>query len=1084
MVANTVPTSAIAEMVAEQQEATKAQTAPSPPVSEGKARGEASQGQPVSATPEVGNTSVDDAKPQDNNAPPATEGKEEPAQPMQEELATPTKDESMQEEPAAAVQNQDREVAFSQSQTVDGVTVSVKADKGVFPKDATLSVSKVATEEQKKVDEAVDAKRNNQESVAGTFTFDIKILDASKNELQPADDKKVEVSFSLPQVADANLTTSVYHVEEKGDGLEAQKLDAKENESQKKVTAESDGFSYYTVEFTYGSLQYVLAGNGSVKLADILKSVGLKGEPQAATTSNPELFSVTKGSGEWVVTAHQAFDTKEWLKVTIAGVEYQIDVTDDQATRYTGQTSIDGGTYSVQGNVKVDGCIFVRSSTTLFLEEGSKLECEGIDVWPGATLTIDGQKDIGYLDQADELGERGLDGLTAGKLYVSTSDESSPQAAINVPMSASLVVEGGIVNAQTVAFDVAAIGSSNGDDPGPITINGGFVQATAATNGAGIGGGLQGSSGKITINGGEVLAQGGANAAGIGGGFEGACDTITINGGTINAIGGDEGAGIGSGNDTHHQSPTGTIRITGGSVGAMGGVLAAGIGSGADAESGLASIEISGAQTNVYAFGNLGAAGIGGGSSSGCAHISINGATVHAEGQMRGSGIGGGAGRAATAIDISNAKVYAKGDYGAGIGSGAGAIGNKNAGRIAGGRITITNSTVLAHSLSGGAGIGGGIHGDGGVISISGGKVAALGGASRVDSKAQMSSYGKKQFNDYTNSNNSSSVVKDVIADLGMDLDSGRMINFGLFGDLWDTITWPARKTWGAIAGVYQWTWKELADLYSWPFELANKAAEEIMGNNSKTYEEIYYTGAGIGGGYRCAGGQITITNDARVDVQAGMTDHDVRDNAASASIGRGKAGPDPTGAQPTNTSVYATAKVTHGQLDPLNEAFEIDLGPNRFYREMSRAEVSSGRAPQLSYTLNLEQYAVIEPGEFPITFAYVPVSFVDDDVILDDTMMAIGNATYFHFGILSSAAHVAWLCCAAKPTGDMFRYTPNRVYSTFVWPEVTEEQRAKIENAARLSLGVPVSAQSQHVLYPRRLEPLQLAQRTLFRQI
>ena len=55
-------------------------------------------------------------------------------------------------------------------------------------------------------------------------------------------------------------------------------------------------------------------------------------------------------------------------------------------------------------------------------------------------------------------------------------------------------------------------------------------------------------------------------------------------------------------------------------------------------------------------------------------------------------------------------------------------------------------------------------------------------------------------------------------------------------------------------------------------------------------------------------------------------------------------------------------------------------------------------------------------PGEFPITFAYVPVSFVDDDVILDDTMMAIGNATYYHFGILSSAAHVAWLCCAAKP--------------------------------------------------------------------
>ena len=44
-------------------------------------------------------------------------------------------------------------------------------------------------------------------------------------------------------------------------------------------------------------------------------------------------------------------------------------------------------------------------------------------------------------------------------------------------------------------------------------------------------------------------------------------------------------------------------------------------------------------------------------------------------------------------------------------------------------------------------------------------------------------------------------------------------------------------------------------------------------------------------------------------------------------------------------------------------------------------------------------------PQVFPITFAYVPASFVDDGVILDGTMLAIGNATYYHFGILSSAA-------------------------------------------------------------------------------
>ena len=91
-------------------------------------------------------------------------------------------------------------------------------------------------------------------------------------------------------------------------------------------------------------------------------------------------------------------------------------------------------------------------------------------------------------------------------------------------------------------------------------------------------------------------------------------------------------------------------------------------------------------------------------------------------------------------------------------------------------------------------------------------------------------------------------------------------------------------------------------------------------------------------------------------------------------------------------------------------------------------------------------------PQTFPITFAYVPVSFVDDDVILGPDMMAIGDATYYHFGILSSAPNVAWLCASARPQGMMFNYTPERVYNTFPWPQdISDEQRERIENAARM---------------------------------
>ena len=288
--ANMLPTAAIAEALEEQQELATAST----------------------------ESSIQ------SNAPATNAGQEPTAQ-----EGTPT------EQPASS--------SFEQTQTVDDSSVTVKAPAGTFPEGAKLQVEKVPAQDQAKVDEAVGAKRESapdaeaQANAAVSYTYDIKVLDAEGKELQPAKGKKVEVSFAMPQVADANLTTSVYHVEkqEGTDALTAQKLETTENEAEKKVTAESDGFSCYTVEFTYGRLQYVLTGDGSVPLADILRAVGLTGEPQVASTSNPELFSTSNETGQWVVTARKAFSSQEWMKVTIANVEYQIVVTDAQGGEST-----------------------------------------------------------------------------------------------------------------------------------------------------------------------------------------------------------------------------------------------------------------------------------------------------------------------------------------------------------------------------------------------------------------------------------------------------------------------------------------------------------------------------------------------------------------------------------------------------------------------------------------------------------------------------------------------------------------------------------------------------------------------------
>ena len=212
---------------------------------------------------------------------------------------------------------------FVKSETVDGVKITVMAEDGVFPADASLIVNGVSKSEEKIVEDAVNGERDSANTVVEKHVFDIKIVDSEGNELQPGENQNVVVSFELDRAVDENLTAQIYHVDDEG---AATLLDTSVEDGA--VVAETDGFSYYQVEFTYGELQYVLPGDETVNLADILDYVGLAGDVTSAVSSAPELFSVSNESGEWIVSANQAFTSEETLTVVVNGVEYVIAVTD------------------------------------------------------------------------------------------------------------------------------------------------------------------------------------------------------------------------------------------------------------------------------------------------------------------------------------------------------------------------------------------------------------------------------------------------------------------------------------------------------------------------------------------------------------------------------------------------------------------------------------------------------------------------------------------------------------------------------------------------------------------------------------
>ena len=246
-------------------------------------------------------------------------------QPSEEAVASDSADPAAQAEAPKAFP-----LFLQQQATVDGITVKVLAPEGAFPEDATLFVDGATPSQRERLLAAVDEQRGDDQNVARAYTFNIKVLDADGNELQPANGKPVSVSFTLNEVADANLDTQVYHMAQYGDSLEAEPLVAKE--SGDVVTVKTSGFSFYTVEFTYGSMQYEMPGDSTIPLSTILGAVGLSGNPTEVTCSNEGLFSASNAGGEWVVTAHQAFASTEWMRVVIDGIPYDITVTDDVAS--------------------------------------------------------------------------------------------------------------------------------------------------------------------------------------------------------------------------------------------------------------------------------------------------------------------------------------------------------------------------------------------------------------------------------------------------------------------------------------------------------------------------------------------------------------------------------------------------------------------------------------------------------------------------------------------------------------------------------------------------------------------------------
>ena len=83
----------------------------------------------------------------------------------------------------------------------------------------------------------------------------------------------------------------------------------------------------------------------------------------------------------------------------------------------------------------------------------------------------------------------------------------------------------------------------------------------------------------------------------------------------------------------------------------------------------------------------------------------------------------------------------------------------------------------------------------------------------------------------------------------------------------------------------------------------------------------------------------------------------------------------------------------------------------------------------------------------------YIPMEVIDADVIAGSKLFLIPDISLYHFGILTSNVHMAWMRTVCGRLKSDYSYASNVVYNTFPWPNPTEQQKKKIAQSAQAIL-------------------------------
>ena len=133
-------------------------------------------------------------------------------------------------------------------------------------------------------------------------------------------------------------------------------------------------------------------------------------------------------------------------------------------------------------------------------------------------------------------------------------------------------------------------------------------------------------------------------------------------------------------------------------------------------------------------------------------------------------------------------------------------------------------------------------------------------------------------------------------------------------------------------------------------------------------------------------------------------------------------------------------------------------VGKVKAFRQLSKREGTQKLADTPHLFAELRQpttnYLLI-PSVSSELRQYVPMGYVSPDVIVTNAAFSLPHTTPYHFGVLTSRVHMAWMRTVCGRLRADYRYSNTIVYNTFLWPKSDPWQVMKIEEAGQKILDV-----------------------------